>query len=355
MRVQSSIEFLSTYSFLFIIMAVAVAIILFIAATPASSVSSQCGGYSGLNCNFVQIYANQSAHYTLLTLVLSNSQGVPVNISGISAMIRGATATGTCTPSLLYPGQGATCAANFQGALPFTSTVQGYYSVNAMFCNSGISTISVGNCNYEMVSYGGAFTSVPVSTRAIVFSVVASQSPSNLQLVPFNAIRSLPVQPNNYSILQNGDWVSALPASTMYYAYASNTVMLKGTYFGYKPQPYPAALASLTMNGVGCAAPFNSLMSIASTTLYMSSPGATLPTKIEAGGAVELFYRYAQPNQPWANALLGNAWKTGLIQSGTFYSFSLPLTTNGLYNVEVWWSDTCGSGGQVLQVNSIPS
>jgi hypothetical protein len=362
MRAQSAIEFLTTYSFLFLIMAVAVSVILFLASAPAASIPSQCSGYAGLNCNFVQVYANQSASYTLVTLLLSNSQGVPVNVSGISATVRGATSTGTCTPSFMYPGQGTVCAASFPGALPPTYQVQGTYSVNAMFCNSGIANVSSGDCNYELVSYGGAFTTTPVISRLALFSVVASQSPSSSNIVPLAAISSFPVEPNNYTILQDGQWVTPIYSNTvtpsnggLSYAYASNAQMLSNAYFGIKPQPYPASLSSLTTNGVACTGPpYNSVLSIASTTLYISSP-RTLPANIEAGGAMALFYRYAQPGQSWVSALPSTAWKPGAVQTGTTYNFFLPLTNNGLYNVEVWWSDTCGSGGQVFQVNSIPN
>ena len=65
MKAQSSIEFLTTYSFLFLLLGIAVSIILFLSSAPVVSVPSQCTSFAGPTCNFVQLYSNASAAMSL--------------------------------------------------------------------------------------------------------------------------------------------------------------------------------------------------------------------------------------------------------------------------------------------------
>lgn len=358
MRSQSSIEFLTTYSFLFLLLGVAVGVIIFVAGAPSASVPSQCNSFAGPTCNFVQIYANQSAGYALVTFTITNSQGVPVNITGANVIIRSVTATGFCTPTFLYPGQSATCAANVQGTLGFTSLVQGFYTLNARFCNSGVSRLSQANCTFETVSYSGSFASVPVRTRAIVFSVIASQGPGTQQQLPFSVINNAPLQPNNYSILQNGFWATNVTSGTLAYAFAGTGAMLGGSYLGYTAKSYPQSLSSLSNPAISCVAPYNSVLSVASTTLYMSS-SVTSSVSIETGGGMLVFYRAAPAGNSWSFVPGSNGWSTAYLSQNqiatTFAANSVALNT-GFYNLEVMWTNTCGTGGgQVLKMTSLPN
>jgi hypothetical protein len=350
MRSQSSLEFLATYSFLFLILGVVVSVILLLSGAPATSVQSQCSAFAGPTCNLVQIYTNQTAGYTTVTFSLTNSQAVPINVTNTIVTVKSNSYTGACTPNFLYPGEQSTCTTSTGGPISPTTLVQGFYLLNAQFCNSGVANLSSGNCKFEDVQYSGSFASTPSRKRVIIFSVVALQAPSNLQLLPFSKIQVIPTQPNNFTLMQNGAWASNVTNGNIVFAYATNAPMLGSSYYGVKTGQYPSFLSSLQNANVACSSPYNSMLSIASTTLYVS--GTATPTvNIEAAGAMEVFYRVAAIGTVWQNVFAGSAWKS---QTSTGYTNTISVSKN-LYNVQVWWMNPCSNGGQVLQMTNIPS
>lgn len=355
MRSQSSIEFLTTYSFLILILSIAVSVILFIATAPTLTIPSQCSSFTGPTCNLAQIYTNQSLSYSMTTLSFTNSQSVPVNIISISVTIKASPYTGYCTPTFLYPGEQTTCVAQTGGTLSVSSLIQGYYQLNAQYCNSGVLYLSRANCTYETIAYSGAFGSMPQRSRSAVFSVVAAQSPNALHFLSYAVIKppaNAPVLPNNFSILQDGDWVSMISSGTIGYAFATNTPMLGTKYFGYTTQSYPSSLYWLNSNSVACSLPYNSLISIASTTLYFSSP-ASSTLNIKTSGEMEVFYKGPLPGSTWQSAFLGGNW---LNQIQTLASNTATISfSKGLYSIAVMWSNPCGGGGQVFKLSGIPS
>jgi len=269
----------------------------------------------------------------------------------MSTVVKNFVSAGACTPSLLYPGQQATCVSNVSKSYQTGTFLPGFYTVNAQYCNSGIGAVSSGNCAYEKVVYGGSFSSTTSASRAIVFSVLSAQGPSDLQLLSYNAIKNLPMRPNNFTILQSGDWVGNVTGGVTAYALASNGAMLGLPYFGYLTKLFPQTASSLRNGGVACANPYNSLLSIASTTLYLSS-AVTSSVSIEAGGAMEVFYKLAQTGTVWQSTFGGSAWKS---QGATAYGPTSITLNKGIYNIEVVWSNPCGAGGQVLKMTNIPN
>ncbi len=358
MRAQSAIEFLTTYSFLFIILGVIVSVIVYISVFPQQSIPSLCSSFSGPSCNYVSIYSNKSAGYSAVTFSLSNSQSVPINISNTLVTVKSFSAIGACTPSFIYPGQWSTCTASIPAALVAGVSLLGYYSLNAQYCNSNVFNLSNGKCAYELISYGGSFTAAPTISRQAVFSVIASQSPAALQLLPFSSIAfapNSPVEPNNFTQLQNGAWSTPVTNGVVAFAYAANNaVMLGQTYFGYKTIPFPSALSSLQNGNVACAAPYNSVFSIASTTLYVSS-SVTATVNMVAGGAMEFFYKQYSAGgigQSWNNRFSGQGWVS---QSPTIYGPNTVSLNTGLYSIEAVWMNPCGGGGEVLKLYNLPN
>ncbi|MDE1854828.1 MAG: hypothetical protein KGH57_00700 [Candidatus Micrarchaeota archaeon] len=350
MRSQSSIEFLTTYSFLFLILGVAVSVIIFVSGAPSSTIPATCTSSGGPSCNLVQVYTNRSAGYTTVTFSITNSQGVPVNVTNTIVTVRSSTYIGSCTPSLMFPGQSSTCAASVGGFVSQTTLVQGFYLLNAQFCNSGVYNLSNSHCQYELVQYSGSFTAEPSRQRNMLFSFAATQAPQALDLLQFSKISTAPVQPSNFTTLQSGATGPVIYGGTVSYAYATPGTMLGTTYYGVVTQAYPSFLSSLGNPNVACVSPYNSLLSVASTTFYASGT-ATAHVNLEAGGAMEVFYKVAGIGTVWQNAFFGSAWKS---QTPTAYTNTISLSKN-LYDIEVWWMNPCGSGGQVAQFTSLPT
>ncbi len=358
MRLQSSVEFLTTYSFLFIILGVVMAVLIFVVSAPASTIPSQCSSFGGPNCNYIQVYTNETYGYSLITFSIVNSQPSPINVTNTIVTVKNSNYVGACTPSFLDPGEYSTCSVEFNTFSPTTQLMQGFYQLNAQFCNSGVSSLSQTQCNYELVQYSGSFVTMPSRFKSIVFSVAALQSPGNLQLLPFTSISAYPIQPSNFTLMQNGGWSANITSGTLAYAFAGQGAMLGNSYLGYKTLPYPTSLSMLSNPNIACVAPYNSVLSIASTTLYVSA-AASAPLTVETGGGIEFFYKVAQPGTAWISVPGSAGWGAAQLSSNqvaTPFPANTLTLSKGLYNMEVWWTNPCGSGGgQVFTLGSLPS
>lgn len=344
MQAQSAVEFLVTYSFMFLILVAVITMIVFLIAMPSTAIPSQCGASGGPSCNFVYMYSNKSASYSLVTISIANSESVPINITGFSVTLNGNTYTGFCTPYFLQQGQQTTCAANtsYVGA---RSTAQGSYSISAQFCNSGVSSITSGACNYENVIYAGSFITSVAQKRVVVFSVVAAVGPSNTLLTSRPASPSIP---SGFSILQNGEWIVNETNGNVIYAFGTSGS--SGTALGAPIAQFPQSLSSLSNNAVACSAPYNSILTIASTTLYVStSSGPTV--QVDTDNAMEVYYRQKAPFPAWQNAFAGSAWSNA---GGTFGPASMSMN-NGVYSLSAEWTNDCGIGLQAMSVNGLPT
>ncbi|MDE1851592.1 MAG: hypothetical protein KGH69_02805 [Candidatus Micrarchaeota archaeon] len=157
MKEQSAVEFLTIYGFMFVIIGVTITIIAFVAYTTNGYIPQQCSGLTGLNCQFVIYYSNSLQANAIITMQLTNSQSVPINISNITVSVRNFTFNGTCSPQFINPSGWTVC--TIQG--PYTPTlgsqIQGSYIIRAKYCNSPISNLNQTSCNFEKVSYVGTF------------------------------------------------------------------------------------------------------------------------------------------------------------------------------------------------------
>ncbi len=344
-KLQSALEFLVTYSFMFIILAVAMAIIFFVALPPSAVVSSRCSGFTGLNCLSAQYFSNDTYNYSIVSFLLSNGQSVPLNITNISVLINGKTAKGYCAPRYLNPGQELTCAANLTGTEPQLTFLQGYYAVNGKYCNYGISYGQPQNCTNQNITYTGSFSLQTSLSRQVVFSVITAKGPAALGLPAYQSINAIPSIPSNYSDLQNGDWPAVIVGKTMSYAFASGNY-LGGNYLGYVTKPFPSSTSLLNNAFISCSIPHNSLMSQASTVIF--APIALgMTVNIYTSNAMEVFYKPVSSNT-FNSIFSGSAWKN---QAATLYSSNVIQLSKGLYQIEVFWSDECGSGLQAFQLN----
>lgn len=166
MKFQSALEFITTYSFMFIIIGVAVLLIFLLANSAKSYVPSRCSGTSGLTCQADSFVTNSVAHNSNVVFALSNAQSVPVNVIGILIKLdpnqtMAGSANGNCAPTFLLPGNTMICSLTFPVTKATGASVSGSYVIYAQFCNVAISqlsnTVCQGSGNYTSVTYGGSF------------------------------------------------------------------------------------------------------------------------------------------------------------------------------------------------------
>ncbi|MDE1762487.1 MAG: hypothetical protein KGH59_04485 [Candidatus Micrarchaeota archaeon] len=350
MRLQSSVEFLTTYSFLFLLIGIVMSLLLFSAASPRAILPSQCVEQSGPHCNTALDYSNRSLGISEVTFSFVNSESVTINVTGISTTI-GATNSisggSGCTPTVVYPGGTFTCLAVFNVAPAPASLQSGYYSINALYCNSALSTFPANNCASGInVRYGGTFSVTAQPQKNLVFSVMVLQGPAS-QYAPAYMM-SPNALPSGWNRIGNGEWTSQSKG------FAFGTPTFQGvTQLGLKINPFLGSVSSLNGNGVACASSYNSVLSVASTMVYIppSKPSSPFITAYRDNG-IEVYYKTS--SNLWANVLQGSAWSSlganGL--AGSYGPKSISLTS-GINYLGVAWYNSCGDGAQVVSISGL--
>lgn len=186
MKSQAALEFLTTYGFMFVLIGFALVIILFIATTASGYIPNQCSSVGGFNCNYVNFQSNASIRESVVTLLMTNAQSVPVEINAIVLNINNQTASGICGPQIVYPGATTSCAAIYPNTVKqFDSLVTGAYSINALLCNSGPSQLTASQCSsFVRVTYTGTFSTQALINTAPI--LVSSGAPLLVPTTCFN-------------------------------------------------------------------------------------------------------------------------------------------------------------------------
>jgi len=336
MKLQSAVEFLTTYSFLIIVLSAAILVVFFLVGTTKTAIESQCVSFSSIACNDMSFYSQAKTNYSIAIFSITNSQNAPINVTNITVTLKSVNYIGICAPSFLYQGQEATCMANLSTSLAQGSPAQGFYAVNAKFCDSPVGS-PISNCTSK-ASYGGSFYAYSQRSPVSIFSVIAGIGNSTGQLPAYNA---MPLLSTDYPTVNNGDWVAKQNATAI--AYALGTVGYSGNYFGVEASPFPSDLYYLDNNAISCSSGYNSTISYAYTAIYLNANTA-LSFNAYADNAIATWYRPA-----------GGGW-TSVYGSSYWPSNSVNLASNsislakGLYSIAVGWSNSCGPGLQAFEL-----
>ena len=208
-RSQSALEFLSTYAFVFLLLAIVISLLFIFASLPRSLLPSQCTFYSGFTCMQAIYTINTTAgHGAELFVVAEDTQPGIVNVSNFSAYLNFHTSNaGSCAPSVATAGQRIYCIANFTATPTLANTYDGTFRMNADYCASGLNTISNESCRANSnFSYTGHIT-IQASkfnigkTMLVPLTLTNSQNaavPAHFdQMVNFSASKYLPYVNSN--------------------------------------------------------------------------------------------------------------------------------------------------------------
>ena len=208
-RSQSALEFLSTYAFVFLLLAIVISLLFIFASLPRSLLPSQCTFYSGFTCMQAIYTINVTAgHGAELFIVAEDTQPGIVNVSSFSAYLNFHTSNaGSCEPSVVTAGQKIYCIANFTATPTLANTYDGTFRMNADYCASGLNTISNESCRANgNFSYTGHIT-IQASkfnigrTMLVPLTLTNSQNaavPAHFdQMVNFSASKYLPYVNSN--------------------------------------------------------------------------------------------------------------------------------------------------------------
>jgi Concanavalin A-like lectin/glucanases superfamily len=156
-KAQSAVEFVSTYAFVFLIIAIILFLLFMFASVPTKILPFQCTAFSGFSCVDV-LYT--TAGNSLLQISLTDTQAGVVSIGSFGAKINNVAAMdGTCTRGAVLPGNTVTCTVSF----PFKAVAGGIYTgvfnVSANYCTNGVGNISNTTCQTgNSFTYAGSFT-----------------------------------------------------------------------------------------------------------------------------------------------------------------------------------------------------
>ncbi|MCL4399341.1 hypothetical protein M1293_02430, partial [Candidatus Parvarchaeota archaeon] len=147
-RTQSSIEFLTTYGWAILIMAVAIAIILTLTTSRFALPANYTSGFSGLDVT------SAITNGTLLEFDVVNNVGRNINITAIKGFSStGSVSSYSCTYTQLYPGQSIVCFMSGKFSSPVALNIS-YSEFNGAFSQTLFST---GNL-YMIVTVGPLVT-----------------------------------------------------------------------------------------------------------------------------------------------------------------------------------------------------
>ncbi|HVA82671.1 MAG TPA: DUF2341 domain-containing protein [Candidatus Aquilonibacter sp.] len=345
MKLQSSIEFLTTYSFLFLLIGIIISFLFFFSTAPRAVIPGQCISLSGPACLSVQDYVNVSQRYSTITFSFSNAQPVPINVLGMTVLINTANSIASgCIPNVEYPGGTFTCVAAMAQAPSLGTVVSGFYTINTLYCNSGISSLQNNCTTGSNIQYSGSFSTPASSTKPLLFSVLTLLGPQSQQLPAFST-NPLAI-PSGFTRIQSGGW------STVSSSYGFGSSAFRGNNFiGVKVAPFTLSTSALSNNNVACAGNYNSLLSMAYSIIYLPPPlTGTGSVSIYANNAIELYY--ASNNLVWSNAFGGAGWH-GNFGANTYGPSSISFNA-GINYVAVLWGHDCGPGVQVVNLAGLP-
>lgn len=240
MKEQSAVEFLTIYGFMFVIIGVTITIIAFVAYTTNGYIPQQCSGLTGLDCQFVIFYSNSLQANAIITMRMTNSQSVPINISNISVSVKNYTFNGTCAPQFINPGGWTVC--SIQG--PYTTTlgtqIQGSYIIRAHYCNSPISHLNQTACSFEKVSYVGTFSTTASKLSTTTTSTTSTSSTSSTTSTSTTSTSTSTTSIPQYVYCIAGATSSTSMTASTYYSGVSST----GTGTWSSTTSYPLSISS---------------------------------------------------------------------------------------------------------------
>ncbi|MEM3215419.1 MAG: hypothetical protein QXS17_00660, partial [Candidatus Micrarchaeaceae archaeon] len=138
-KAQSAMEYLLTYSWAILIIAIILSILLYFVLAPSLIAPSACTFVSGAYCKGMVFASNTTG--TKVGMFLTNLQSYPVLSPGISLNISGVSYAGACEPNFVLPGGAIICNVTLpQKALALGALESGKLYMSAIPCPSGNAT-----------------------------------------------------------------------------------------------------------------------------------------------------------------------------------------------------------------------
>ncbi len=194
MEAQSSIEYLITYGWAFIIIAIVIGVLYFYVSSSNNVVNNTCNFVNGAYCNDIIIGTNTIDHTTTVGFLLINNQKYPIENPEISISLNNKNTTQfSCSPDFVLPGGSILCIV----MVPINSNVGTFLSgdiyLNATDCGLAVSYLATHNCNTGVEqTYLGVFsghaqpvpsTQSSISLTALNYTQISNGNPDQLTAI----------------------------------------------------------------------------------------------------------------------------------------------------------------------------
>ena len=348
---QSAFEFITTYGWAILILAVVITLLYYFIGIPSTSVPNKCQFLFGSNCQ--GIIATSLASSTKMTLVITNAQSYPI----FNPLIKVATdsygnLSAACLPSnaLVNPGSEIICNVTIPQKISPGTTITGTIYLNITACPSG----NIKNCQPEQLqTYKGNIitrvtsqssnihlTSTSTSSTSTSSTSTSSTSTSSTSTTTSTSTSTstigCSISPVSYST-PGGPYLVTVPTGC-----SSATVTLTGGAGGggggtfIYPSTAKGYCGPLSAAG-GAGGSGASLSGSISVT-----PGESLYVWVGGGGGDA---RTLNPTHTIPYSAIGTNGINGGGYGGGAYSYEPLLPTPPEYPYGVWCSGGSGGGG----------
>jgi hypothetical protein len=158
-KAQSAMEYLITYSWAILIIAVIAAILFIYTSAPANLVSNSCSFVSGAYCNDMIIATNLTTHATTVAFFLTNTQIYAIENPRMFVRVSSTNTTSyACIPNFILAGGSILCTVPVPSNSSIGSLLTGSIYLNATNCGLSSTYATTHNCtNGVQQTYLGNF------------------------------------------------------------------------------------------------------------------------------------------------------------------------------------------------------
>ncbi len=156
-RGQSALEYLSTYAWAILILAIILGLLLYFVSLPQSLVQNSCTVNSGVSCQDIVLGSNAST--TVVTVRMINQLNTQIQNPRITINFDNANLSGACTPISANPGKQLTCTVNLNTVKKEGTFLAGAFYITVGNCGLSANYLSTKTCiNPTAQTFTGTFS-----------------------------------------------------------------------------------------------------------------------------------------------------------------------------------------------------
>ncbi len=173
---QSALEYLITYGWAILIIAVVVSLLYFFVAVPSSVVPNSCSFTSGVDCQDMEFGSNSIN--SSVSILLNNKEDYAIKDPKLTVNYSNVNYTSSCYPNYVLPGGSIVCIVKGLKYSPINNYVHGSLYLNSSDCSLAQNSTSCANAPKQLdLGTFAAHTALVVKPNVSIKLTAESQSP----------------------------------------------------------------------------------------------------------------------------------------------------------------------------------